>query len=336
MGLHIDEGCEGEAGLVSAPPTPSGQQHQHPLSRVGISFAVQSGGRDGGSSAGEGGDGKHDLRNAMRTLLAVFKQMRLHLNKAVLEELVVRLRAHNWRKQRLRYLDMMKALLAVLMERLTGTGATPNSRGAQDDVMECEFFARHLSLMGAYSSAEFKTTLSNMELARRLISECDHTEVCAAINRRWCLQLLMSRQFVNAMPRIARNSWIVMNTTSAWTVPHEGTLTMQYTCPPLPPTNSDALSNEGFLAMLDAITQGRQTQRAFDQILEILDGNQNELMLTCEQAEVLMFRINSRKTHSHYVLAESLLYQLASHFEVLRFLVRNFFFKEVKAQLTLN
>lgn len=205
---------------------------------------------------------------------------------------------------------------------------------AQDEAsrmkMPLQLLADHMALFGVHKDSDVNAVLSAMERARRLISECDLSEESALLSQQWYLQLMLSRQ-VESLAPTSRTYWAALNTTHHYLVPSEGVLQVELNYPMLCPTVHHAMSNAALQALLSQVSQGQASEHALDQISQVLLGTSNELYLTCVQAEIVLARFAKFKSHSHFALVESLLYQMLSAAEARRFVVRNLFFNEVIA-----
>jgi hypothetical protein len=208
------------------------------------------------------------------------------------------------------------------------------SRKGQPEVsamtLPMKLVAQHIEIFGIHKDTDLEGDIPAVLRVRRFISETDLAEDKTRLNSRWYMQFMLSRQ-VDILPPTSRTYWAALNTSHPWAVPTSGLLHLELDHPHLPPTIHQVLSNESVTALLQQVTGGDDSQRALDQIEQILLGTSNELFLTCIQAEVVLLRFAKFRTHSHFSLVESLCYQMVSPMEVRRFIVRNLYFSEVSA-----
>lgn len=292
-------------------------------------------GTDAGAGAGTGSEEhdntkhiRHKTRHARHALYRIGMKLGFNFEEEILARIIDKL-SKTTLEDRAKFITLLEIIYhevyVVLSER-------DQSVKSQQDInmmiLPAAVIADHMSIFGNFKDSELGTLLPAMERAKRLISESDLSEQRTHLSLKWYLQLMMSRQ-VDALPAASRTYWTMLNTTFHWAVPSEGQLHIDLHYPLLCPTQYRVLSNTAMLSLVAQVTNNRDSERALDQVEQVLQGTVNELFLTCAQAEALLVKFTKFKTHSHFMLVESLLYQIISPFEVKRFIVRNLYFSEV-------
>jgi hypothetical protein len=315
-------------------PTAKGNDGVTANERLGSAISItQSPGGRSGSVATTGSENKH-FRHQTRAARHVLYRIGARLGFAFDEDILFRIidklcgAAPEARVKLVTLLQIIyQQVFAVLVDKDSGR------RSAQDNVemhLPAPVVAEQMSIFGVHKDNDLNAVLPALDRVRRLISETDLAEDKTRLSFKWYMQLMMARQ-LDVLPPTSRTYWAALNTTHPWAVPSAGLLHVELTYPPLPPTIHHVLSNDSLLAFLAQVTNYRDSQRALDQIEQVLQSKNNELFLSCAQAEVVLLRFSKFKAHSHFSLVESLTYQVVSPVEARRFIVRNLYFSEVIA-----
>lgn len=272
---------------------------------------------------------RHKTRHARHVLYRVGIKLGFNFEEEILARIIDRL-CRTTLEDRAKLITLLEIIYHELYMVLSERDKTVRS---QQDInlmiLPASVIANHMSIFGSFKDSELGTLIPAPERAKRLISESDLSEERVHLSLKWYLQLMMARQ-VDALPASSRTFWTMLNTTVHWAVPSEGQLNIELHYPLLCPTVYHSLSNTAMMALVAQVTHNSDSERALDQIEQVLQGTANELFLTCAQAEAILVKFTKFKTHSHFMLVESLLYQIISPFEVKRFIVRNLYFSEVR------
>ena len=276
---------------------------------------------------------KHKTRSARHIISRIGQKIGFHFEEKIINRIIDRLCMVS-AEARGKFATLLEIIYQEVFSVLSPKDNTSSVKynGNKDQnamLLSMHIIAEQMSLLGAYKDVTLNDEISAIDRVRRFISECDLSETKTRLSLHWYLQLMMARQ-LESIPPTSRTYWTALNTAHAWIVPSTGLLHIELTYPLLPPTAHHYLTNNSMLALLSQITNNNTTERALDQVEQVLQGTANELCLTCSQAEVILLRFMKFKTHSFFNLIEKLVYQIVSPMETKRFLVRNLYFSEVQ------
>jgi hypothetical protein len=274
---------------------------------------------------------RHKTRSARHALYRIGAKLGFSFAEDILHEIIEKL-CKAPMEARTKLVTLLEIIYQEVSSAIITSQPTPSRKGPPDLTalqLPMKLVAQHMEIFGIHKDNDLEDDIPAVLRVRRLISETDLAEDKTRLNSRWYMQVMLSRQ-VDILPPTSRTYWAALNTVHPWAVPAAGLLHLELDHPHLPPTIHQVLSNESLSALLRQVTGGDDSQRALDQIEQILLGTSNELFLTCPQAEVILVRFAKFRTHSHFSLVESLCYQMVSPMEVRRFIVRNLYFSEVR------
>ena len=273
-------------------------------------------------------EGRHRARAARHVLHRVGAKLGFTFDEHILSRIIDKLCLTSV-EARAKFVTVLEIIYQEVFHCLS---EQYSSLKAQDEAMRMKIpihlLTDHMALFGVHKDVDIYDVIPASERARRFISECDLSEESVLLGQLWYLQIMLARQ-IDVLAPTSRTYWAALNTTHHYQVPSEGTLQIELNYPILCPTVHHVLSNKALLALLAQVSNNHHTERAFDQIAQILTGTTNELYLTCIQAEIVLHKFSKFKSQSHFALVESLLYQMVSTAEARRFVVRNLYFSEV-------